>query len=304
MASIRQEGSHLQIQTTHYQAAFQSEGYVRGVAEGSFVDRQTGAQDPGFGLLIADFLLAPGPDHPGTPPECRYGYGNLSHGQIAKRFVALPQICTQAGRLDFQVTQGAGFVAVRQWRQWDVACPPYPPGARWEQHLLFPDGVRWFLGWDRFMCPFDAPCVMMRMDMPGHLRHSASDSFQQIYLSYVGAIPAQEFANDFPPDERLLYRRSEGHLPNRFIRAMQLANGTWLAVMALDPASVYEACFHQRGYVCFIEEFGGRPVRAGEWVGAVHLVGYFDSIPEMSQAFDAHRGATALRYSPEGWSLK
>jgi hypothetical protein len=73
--------------------------------------------------------------------------------------------------------------------------------------------------------------------------------------------------------------------------------------MALDPAAVYEAWCHQRGYVCFIEEFGGRRASAGEWQGAVHLVGYFDGIAEMEQTYDTLRGALSLHVSPEGCSV-
>src|SRR5438874_2784089 len=36
-------------------------------------------------------------------------------------------------------------------------------------------------------------------------------------------------------------------------------DGPWLAGMTLDPGVVSEAWCHQRGYVCLIEEFGGRP---------------------------------------------
>ena len=42
--------------------------------------------------------------------------------------------------------------------------------------------------------------------------------------------------------------------------------GPWLLGMTLDPAIVSEAWCHQRGYVCMIEEFGERPIKAGEIV--------------------------------------
>ena len=38
---------------------------------------------------------------------------------------------------------------------------------------------------------------------------------------------------------------------------------------------VHEAWCHERGYVCMILEFGGRPI-----------VGYFDSIEEMLRVYD------------------
>ena len=53
--------------------------------------------------------------------------------------------------------------------------------------------------------------------------------------------------------------------------------------MALDPSIVYEAWCHQRGYVCMIQEIGGILIREGESFGAVHLVGFFESIEEMAK---------------------
>ncbi len=304
MATIRKEGKRLLIETTQYQAAVQIEGYVSGVAEGSFVDRKTGSTDPGFGLCIADFLLEPKDDLPATPPERRYPHGDSLHGKIAKRYVALPQICTQAKTLPYEITEGKGFVAVKQWYTWDIACPPYHAGSKWEQTLLFPDDQRWFLSWDRFACADNAPCVMMRMDMPCHIRHHGGDVFKQIAMSYHGTIPQHAFHVNFAPDKQFLYRRKDKRIPQRFIRAIQLENGTWLAGMALDPSAVYEAWCHQRDYVCLIQEIGGRAVKAEEWIGAVHLVGYFDTVAEIEHTFDAHRDSIGLEILPKGWSLK
>ncbi len=202
-----------------------------------------------------------------------------------------------------RLRKGLDFVAVRQWHTWDVACPPYQAGSKWEQTLLFPDGKRWFLGWDRFACADDAERVMMRIDMPGHIKHRGGDVFKQVYLSYHGAIPQYAFHQNFAPDTHYLYQRNDRHVPKRFIRAYQLENGVWLAGMALDPAAVFEAWCHQRDYVCFIEEFGGQNVKAGEWIGAVHLVGYFDSIAEMEHTYDAYRSAAGMQINSQGWSL-
>jgi len=304
MATIRKEEKRLVIETTEYSAVVQTEGYVSGVAAGSFVDRKSGAKDPGFGLLIADFLLEPGSDLPNTPQEHRYSYGDLYHGNIAKRYVSLPQICTQAKRLPQEITEGEGFVAVRQWYQWGTACPPYHAGAQWEQHLLFPDGKRWFIGWDRFLCVDDVANVMMRMDMPTHIKHRGGDVFKQIYLSYHGKpIPQHAFHQNFAPHERFLYHREKRKVPRRYIRAIELEKGVWLAGMALDPASISEAWCHQRDYVCLIQEIGGRAVKAGEWTGAIHIIGYFDSIEEMEAVYDKYRGGTALHVATDGWRL-
>jgi hypothetical protein len=79
--------------------------------------------------------------------------------------------------------------------------------------------------------------------------------------------------------------------------------GPWLAGMTLDPDAVSEAWCHQRGYVCMIEEFGGRPVRAGESFRAAFNVGCFDSIEEMIQTYDEYAGHSGLEVSPSGWKL-
>jgi hypothetical protein len=94
------------------------------------------------------------------------------------------------------------------------------------------------------------------------------------------------------------------------IRAYQLRDpatgkaGPWLAGMTLDPAVVSEAWCHQRGYVCMIEEFCGRPIKAGESFSAAFIVGYFDSVDEMHAVYDAHKGHTAVEVDVHGWRLK
>ncbi|MCZ6677872.1 MAG: hypothetical protein O7E52_11550 [Candidatus Poribacteria bacterium] len=304
MATMQKDGSALRVETDHYRAAVQTEGYVSGVMAGSFVDKRTGAHDEGFGLCIIDFLLQPGADDAETPESLRYHWGDAVHGQIPKRYVELPQICTQAKQLPFETVEGEDFVAVRQWFTWKVARPPYQPGSTWEQWLVFPDGVRWFLAYDEITSVNTVDDLILRMDMPGHLKHQQGDTFAQLYLSYHGVLPARAFADDFPPDARYLYRREEGSIPQRFIRAYQLPDGVWLAGMTLEPSSVYEAWCHQRGYVCLIQEIGGRRVVAGERFGAVQLVGFFDSIEEMEEVFDTYAGATALRIEGKRWRLE
>ena len=76
-----------------------------------------------------------------------------------------------------------------------------------------------------------------------------------------------------------------------------------LAGMTLDPRVPCEAWCHQRGYVCMIEEIGGRPVKAGESFGAAFIVGFFDSIDEMHMVYDAHAGHQGLQVSESGWKL-
>jgi hypothetical protein len=75
--------------------------------------------------------------------------------------------------------------------------------------------------------------------------------------------------------------------------------------MTLDPADVYEAWCHQRGYVCMIEEIGGRPIKASESFGAAFLVGFFDSIEEMHTVYDEFSGKNRLEVAADGsgWKL-
>jgi hypothetical protein len=80
-------------------------------------------------------------------------------------------------------------------------------------------------------------------------------------------------------------------------------DGPWLAGMTLDPAVVSEAWCHQRGYVCLIEEVGGRPVKAGDSISAAFIVGFFDSIEEMEEVYDRHAGSDALQATAAGWKL-
>ena len=76
----------------------------------------------------------------------------------------------------------------------------------------------------------------------------------------------------FGPDEKFLYKRDDKKIPERMMRAYQVKvdgkPGPWLAGMTLDPAIVYEAWCHERGYVCFIQEIGGVPVKAGSGFSA------------------------------------
>jgi hypothetical protein len=73
--------------------------------------------------------------------------------------------------------------------------------------------------------------------------------------------------------------------------------------MTLEPSVVWEAWCHQRGYVCMIEEFGGRPVRPGQSFSAAFIVGYFDSLEDANRVYDAHKGHTALEVTKDAWKL-
>jgi hypothetical protein len=283
------------IETDALTAQVKTEGYVSGVASGTLVDKKTGAHDLGHGLDIVDFLLEAGHDDDSWPAEHRYQQNAAVHGEnLPKRYVELPQICTQARKLPFSVTREDDRVEVRQWWRWKTATAGRKPGSLWEQRLVFKPGLRYFLAEDRVTSMNDVESLILRIDLPGHLKHKAGDTFEKIYLSYKGELPAGEFLADFPPDKKFIYQRNVTHPPERFIRAYKIRNGPWLAGMTLAPEIVYEAWCHQRGYVCFIEEIGGYRVRAGGSFSAAYVIGFFDSIGEMERVYDAHRGWKAL----------
>lgn len=298
MASITREGPEIQIETDCLLATVTTEGYVSGVKAGTFVDKQTGARDLGFGLDIVDFLLEPLADDGQGKASHPYTADVMMHGHMPKRYVELPQICTQAGQVNAETYAGEGFVAVKQWWRYTEATYGRRPGSLWEQSLVFPDGQRYFLAADRITSANTVQDLFLRIDMPGRLKHSEGDTFERIYLSYEGLLPNTEFLEDFAPDAKLLYQRDRGHIPERMIRAYQVRlqgqPGPWLAGMTLQPEAVSEAWCHQRGYVCFIQEIGQWPVAAGESFGAAYVVGWFDDVADMQEVYDRHKGAGGL----------
>lgn len=308
MATINVSGSTISIDTDLLEAEVHTEGYVSGVFRGTFVDKTAGARDLGFGLHIADFLLEPAWDELPADDEHHYHGHDLVHGDLQHRYVEGPQICTQAGKLDFETIEGDGFVAVRQWYEWQWATGAREPGSRWEQTLVFADGMRQFVSADRLTSRNTVDELVFRLDMPGHLKHDAGDSFERVYLSYRGEIPSEEFVEDFPPDARYLYSRETMAVPPSMVRGYQVtmpdgSSGPWLAGITLDPSAVHQAWCHQRGYVCFIEEIGGWRVEAGESFGAAYIVGWFDTVDEMEATAAEHHGARGLCADSSGWEL-
>jgi hypothetical protein len=294
------------------EASVRKKGYVSGVEAGSLLDVKSGFRDLGFGLDIIDWVMEPGSDEAyraQLPGDLPYLFNNLVHGKRAKRCIEGPQICTRAGKLRPAVVQGKDFVAVKQDYTYTLAAPGKRAGSKWEQTLVFPAGERYFLSADRVTCANASDALFQRIDMPGHIKHKAGDSFSEVYLSYHGTIPAKEFAADFAPDEKFLYVRDDAKLPKRFIRAYHIRDpktgrdGPWLAGMTLDPAAVSEAWCHQRGYVCLIEEIGGRKMTPGDVFGAAFVVGFFDSIEDMNRVYDKYAGHQGLEASEAGWRL-
>jgi len=310
MAFFFIEGSEIHIETDSFTATIATEGYTigeqsvgggfaSGVKGGSFRDRKTGGTDLGFGLDIVDFLLEPaeGVEQDATHPY-PWGEDEPSHGNLVKRYIELPQICTQAKRLPYAVYRGDGFVAVKQWWNWHQAIKGFTPGSLWEQVLVFPDGQRYFFASDRVQSVNDSDALILRIDMPGHLKHQEADSFSEIYLSHQGTLDCSEFLKNFPPDGKTIYQRDDAKLPDRFLRAYRIRtqgdSDPWLAGMTLNAADVYEGWCHQRGYVCFIQEIGGRPIKAGETFGAAYVIGFFDAIDEMNEVYDGLKGVSGL----------
>jgi hypothetical protein len=283
----------VQIDTDALQAKIRKKGYVSGIAAGSFLDKKTGARELGFGLHIMDFLLAPG------WRDDAYERNPKLHGDLPKHYVEGPQICTKAKKLDPVITRGKDFVAVTVRFTFTEPGQGYKAGSTWEQTLLFRPGQRYFVSAEKITSVNAVDGLFYRIDMPGHIKHKAGDTFEQVYLSYLDRpIPASAFAEDFGPDQKYHYRRDDRKIPERMIRAYQvkLAGklGPWLAGMTLDPAETCEAWCHQRGYISFIEELHRRPVKAGESFGAAYVVGWFDDIAEMQRVYDANKGKSRI----------
>ena len=311
---VTETEQEIRIVTPELEAAVRKEGYVSGVYRQTFLDKKTGFRDPGFGLDIVDWIMEPGSDEAyrdklsGTD-HVVYQYNNMVHGKRPKRMIEGPQICTKARQLHPVVIRGDDFVAVRQQFRYRSAAPGKKVGSLWTQVLVFPLGKRYFISMDKIDSVNSSDAMFLRVDMPGHLKHNRGDTFNRIYLSYHGMVPPSELFEDFPPDVKLNYRRDRDGVPERMIRAYQLRDpgtgrvGPWLAGMTLDPSVVSEAWCHQRRYVCFIEEFGERPIKAGESFSAAFIVGYFDSVDEMREVYDRHKGHNALEVDEDGWRL-
>jgi hypothetical protein len=312
---IETTDAEIRITLPQLDAVIRKQGYVSGVAAQSFVDKKTGFRDAGYGLDIVDWIMEPGSDEAyraELDKELVYEFGNSYHGKTPKRSIEGPQICTQARKLDPQTIAGKDFVAVTHKFQYRTAAPGKKTGSVWDQAIVFPHGKRYFISSDRISAVNSSDAMFLRIDMPGHIKHTKGDTFSEIYLSYGegdGRIPASEFFENFAPDEKFNYTRGRDKLPQRFIRAYHLRDpqtgeaGPWLAGMTLQADAVSEAWCHQRGYVCLIEEFGGRPIRAGETFSAAFIVGFFDSIDEMHEVYDQYAGHSGLDVNADGWKL-
>src|SRR5437016_4038061 len=161
---IRDSADAVEIETDCLHARMNKKGYVSGIAQGSLLDKKTGARDLGFGLHIMDFLLAPGWRDDGYSREAKL------HGDLPKHYVEGPQICTQAKELKPEVVKGEGFVAVRLRYTFKEPGKGYKAGSTWEQTLVFQPGVRYVLSGERITSVNDVDELFYRIDMPGHIR--------------------------------------------------------------------------------------------------------------------------------------
>ena len=301
--TVRTGTDFVEIETDALLARIKTKGYVSGTAAGGLLDKKTQARDLGFGLHIMDFLLAPGWRDDGYTRDPKL------HGHLPKHYVEGPQICTKAKELKPEITRGKEFVAVTLKFTYTDPGKGYKAGSTWEQTLVFQPGRRYFLSAEKITSVNSVDNLFYRIDMPGHIKHKDGDSFEQVYLSYRDQpIPASAFKADFAPDDKFLYQRNDAKIPARMIRAYQVKldgkPGPWLAGMTLDPAAVSEAWCHERGYVCFIEEIGGRKVKAGESFGAAYVVGWFDTIKELEGVYDSLKGKSRIVLGKDTFRLE
>lgn len=310
---VTESDDEIKIETSKLEAIIRKKGYVTGVKAASFLDKQTGFRDAGFGLDIVDWIMEPGSDEvyrDKLDKELVYQFGNPYHGKTPKRSIEGPQICTQAKELSPRVIRGKDFLAVTMDFRYRTAAPGKKTGSLWQQTLVFPAGKRYFVSSDKITAVNSSDAMFLRLDMPGHIKHNKGDSFSEVYLSYFDKpIPSSEFIESFAPDEKFNYTRGRDAVPKRMIRGYHLRDpesgkaGPWLAGLTLQPDVVSEAWCHQRGYVCLIEEFGGRPIKAGESFSAAFVVGFFDSQDDMHATYDHFAGHTGLEASENGWKL-
>src|SRR6185295_16386263 len=113
---VTQNDEAITISTPELSAVVKKQGYVTGVAAGTFVDKKTGFKDAGYGLDIVDWIMEPGSDvdyRDKLTKSMVYEFGNSYHGKSPKRSIEGPQICTQAKKIDTEVVRGDDFVAVK-----------------------------------------------------------------------------------------------------------------------------------------------------------------------------------------------
>ena len=337
-ASVTENDTTIRIETDKLEAAIPKKDrkrWMTGIEQHSFLDKTTGFRESGDGLMVIDWLMESGSDRgyrdQFPEPEADdvsgfnnmvYYYGDdphpqaLFHGSRPKRKIEGPQLCHRMKPVQPEVMCGDDFVAVKTTFRYEYAAPGRNAGSLWTQLIVFPKGQRYFLSMDRIDSVNDSDEMFLRRDAPGCVRHQHGETFSEIYLSHLNSpdglrIPPSEFEEVFQPERKFGYRRDMHRVPEHFIRGYRLRDpetgkdGPWLAGLTLEPSVVHEAwCMQQPGIIIFIEEFPGRPIKAGESFSAAHVVGFFDSIDEMHTVNERYKGDTVLRVDESGWSLE
>ena len=154
-------------------------------------------------------------------PELIYrneGERHLYHGSRPKRNLEGPQICTgrRVAAVDHSRTGFRGHPATIHLPH---GGPRQKNRLRMDATARLSGGQAVLLSMDKIDAVNSSDAMFLRIDMPGHVRHTQGDTFSEIYLSYRGRIPAAEFLRDFPPDERFDYRRDRDPLPQRSFAA-------------------------------------------------------------------------------------
>lgn len=300
----------VKIETDSYEAYVTPKGkYRTGLLGGTFLDKRTGARDLGFGLNVTDYpCVSPRSQELEQDPNLAptvFGTRRLYVG------VEGPQLCIAPdANIEYEVIQEEKFVLIHQWftfskGKWvnegkDVSQAKIyfyqekndssKPGSRWDEWLLFPRGNRYFIAINKLTSGDKYFKLSLAGDWPGHIKE---DNFENVYLSYHGVIPKDEFSEEFPPDKRFFYHRDFNGIPERMIRAYQIRidekPGPWLVGMTLDPTMMLQAWCHRREHICFIGFIGGFDVIPGDFFSNVNLIGYFDSIDEMNLTYDKYR---------------
>ena len=340
-AKVTEDDRAIKIETDRLEAVIPKnhpKQWMTGIEKGSFLDKTTGYREIGDGLMVVDWLMEPGSDaewsdkviapdgygvgrytwHENETDPARKEYARMAHGTThRKRMVEGPQLCHRMKPVKPEIIRGDDFVAVRTTYNFEYAAPGRKPGSRWTQLVVFPRGERFFFLMDKIDSVNDSPELFLRNDTPGCVRHHQGDTFSEMYLSYLGGpdglrIHSKEFFKPFPPDAKFGYRRDTDRIPERFIRAYHIrdpktgADGPWLAGLTLEPSVVYSAWCSERpgNIIVMIEEIHGRPVKAGQSFSAAHIVGFFDSIPDMRRTYDKYKNHTALTATPTSWQLE
>ncbi len=209
---VKSNDDRIQITSMELEASIRRTGYVSGVEGKSLLDRATGSRDLGFGLDIVDWLMETGSStrllRP-TPGDLPYLFNDLVHGKRAAARSKWPQICTRAGRLLPSVISGA-----TSWRSSRISSTNWPhrgkvAGSRWGADNRLPCGANvTSSSSDRVTVANDAAS---RLHKPGSTCPVTSsirrvDSFSEVYLSYVGTIPAAESLGRLRPGREVPLR--------------------------------------------------------------------------------------------------